>query len=433
MTVNELSNGGTEQRDRPDRDACPSAYRARRTVTPTRDENKADTYTALASAVNHPDAIEPYRALFNNRMLESLSRADVSLDVVSPRPFAPPVGPYSEYGDLPLVEQWNDYAIHHPRFLYLLPKRFFYGLSGRSFQNRLSSYLEREFGVPDVFHACHIYFDGYGLLEYSKTHDVPLFTVAHGATLNEFEERSRSVQTKVRATLDGSRKVLCVSDALAENAREFVPAKRVETVPIGADPEKYPVDRRAALRRELGITPDATVALFVGQFTERKGIPDLTEVLPSLDAENAEFVFIGHGGDTEDVRQALWRSDFSNQHVYTGVTTLALRRWFALADVLVLPSRAEGRPTVIYEAMASKTAVLATRVGGIPEQVVDGETGRLVPSEDPTALASALRESLANPGRLREMGARGHQRLLEQDWTWAGHADRLTALHRDAI
>lgn len=400
----------------------------------TDEAQRAANYSVLASAVNHPDAIEPYRALFNHRMLAALDRNGVSLDVVSPRPFAPPVGPHSEYGDLPEIEQWGRYAVHHPRFLYLFPKDIFYGLSGRSFQKRVTDYVEREFPVPDVVHTCHIYLDGYGLLEYAREHDRPLFTVAHGATLNSFDDLPRGVQSKVTATLEGARKVLCVSDALAEKARRFVPARKVHTVPIGASPDRYPVERREELRRELGISRDTTVLLFVGQFTERKGIPELTSVLPDLDGEDTEFVFVGHGGDMEfDVRRALWESDFSNQHVYTGVTSLALRRWFALADALVLPSRAEGRPTVIYEAMASETAVIASRVGGVPEQVSDGETGHLLPPEDPDALAGALREFSSRPEHLREMGRKGRARLIDRNWTWQGHAERLMDLHRDAI
>lgn len=430
-----MSNVGEESGDCSDRDGQRRNGSDRTSAEEATDATgRAESYTALASAVNHPDAIEPYRALFNHRMLAALDRNGVSLDIVSPRPFAPPIGPHSEYGRLPQVEQWGDYAVHHPRFLYLFPKRLFYGLSGRSFQRRVTDYVEREFAVPDVVHACHIYLDGYGLLEYANRHDVPLFSVAHGAILNSFDSLSGGVQSKVVETLEGSRKVLCVSDALAAKAREFVPASKVHTVPIGASPDRYPVERRDELRRELGISPEATVALFVGQFSERKGLPELASVLPDLDATNTEFVFVGHGGDQEwTLRRALWNSDFSNEHVYTGVTSMALRRWFALADVLVLPSHAEGRPTVIYEAMASETAVLASRVGGVPEQVNDGETGRLIPPGDTAALATTLNELTTEPELLAEMGKSGRERLIGRNWTWQGNAERLTKLHREAI
>lgn len=392
------------------------------------------SHTVLASAVNHPDMVQPYMGLFNHRILRSLRDEGLDVDVVSPRPFAPPIGPGSEYAALPRTEQWGGYTVHHPRFFYLLPKRYFYAFAGESFRKRVPAYVERTFEIPDVVHACHIYLDGYGLLPYTERHDIPLFVVAHGHFLNNYGDLEPGVQEKVDETMQRCTKLLCVSDALAEKAREHLPRSKVETVPIGADPTEYPVEQEAALRAELGIDPDATVVLFVGEFCERKGIPELIEVLPNVPAEGTEFVFVGHGGSLHDsLKQALAATDHGTQHLYTGLSSLALRRWQVVADLLVLPSHAEGRPTVIYEAMAAKTAVLSTTVGGIPEQVVDGETGVLIPPGDTAALEDALLELVGDRPRLRELGENGHARLLAEDWTWTGHATRVRALHEEAL
>ena len=391
-------------------------------------------YSAVAGAINHPDALNPYQALFNYRMLNSLSEAGVDLEVVSPRPFAPPVGPYSSYRSIPTKERWGSYTIHHPRFWYLLPKRLLYAVSGESYARRVPPYLERELEQPDILHACHIYPDGYGLLPYAKRHDIPLFVVSHGKLLNNFEDLPPKVSGKVQETLTEAAGVFCVSEALERKAGEYTDPSKVTTVPIGADPEKFPVAEQSQLRAELDIDPDATVVLFVGQFTERKGIEELTTLLPDLDLDSTEFVFIGHGGDMEDdLKRAVAESGFSNRYVYTGVTSLALRRWHAIADLLVLPSHAEGRPTVIYEAMASETAVLASDVDGVPEQVADGETGVLIPPKDIKALRGSLETLTADRKLLGEMGAAGLERLQKNDWTWTSHADRVTELHRNAL
>lgn len=391
-------------------------------------------YSLLASAINHPDAINPYQGLFNHRIIRSLCEADTSLRVVSPRPFAPPIGPYSAYASLPATEDWGSYTVHHPRFWYLLPKRLFYGISGDSYARRVPPYVERAFDVPDVVHACHVYPDGYGMLPYVRKHDRPLFVVSHGKLLNSFEEHPFGVADRIRETLEAATGVLCVSDALAEKARTLTDPSKVTTVPIGADPEEFPTDQRARLRRELDIDPDATLVLFVGQFSERKGVPEIIELLPDLELENTVFAFIGPGGELEtDLKRAVAASEYSNRYIYTGVTSLALRRWFAIADLLLLPSHAEGRPTVIYEAMASETAVLASDVDGIPEQVVDGETGVLLPPGDVDALGAALSSLSNDRDRLRRMGEAGHERLREQGWTWADHASRVQELHRAAI
>jgi len=391
-------------------------------------------YDVIASAVNHPDAIRPYRSLFNHRSLDALASTDTSIRVVSPRPFAPPFGPYSDYFSLPDVEDWGNYVAHHPRFLYLLPKRFFYGLSGESFSKRVPKYVERRFEVPDVVHACHIYLDGYGMLPYCRKYDLPLFVVSHGKLLNTFDEQPWSVQSKIRETLDEATGVLCVSDALAEKASSLTNPSKVSTVPIGADPSKFPTEKKQEIRRELGLTEDKVVVLFVGSFVERKGMKELIELLPQLDLPNAEFAFVGHGGDMkQELREAISRSRFSTEYLFTGVSSEMLRQWFAAADLLLLPSHAEGRPTVIYEAMASETAVLASDVGGVPEQVADNETGVLLPPGDINTTKSALTSLVDDPKRLARMGRRGHKRLVENGWTWSGHAQRVREIHTDAI
>ncbi|WP_336135425.1 glycosyltransferase family 4 protein [Natronomonas amylolytica] len=391
-------------------------------------------YTVLGSAINHPDGINPYRGIFNHRILKSLADAGIDLDVVSARPFAPPWGPYSEYASIPEIENWGAYTVHHPRFWYLLPKRFFYGISGESFAKRVPKYVEKTFAPPDVVHACHIYPDGYGMLPYVRNHDLPLFVVAHGTLLNSLENQPRGVGRKIRETLDAATGVLCVSDELSTIAGDLTDTSKVTTVPIGADPEKFPVDQRQRLRDELDIPRDATVVLFVGQFTAAKGVGEIIELLPELELEDTVFVFVGSSGALEtELRQAVGESAFSNRHVYAGLSPLALRRWYAIADLLLLPSHSEGRPTVIYEAMASETAVLASTVGGIPEQVIDGETGVLIPPGDAAALKSALESLTQDRDRLRRMGKAGFQRLHDQRWTWSDHADRVRRLHEEAI
>lgn len=391
-------------------------------------------YSLLASAVNHPDMIERYYGLFNHRILRALAATDIEMDVVSPRPFAPPLGPYSAYHSLPDIEDWGTYDVHHPRFWYLLPKRLFYGFAGDSFGKRVPQYANRTFDVPDVVHACHIYLDGYGMLPYVREHDLPLFVVAHGTILNSYDDLSGSVRRHVNETLNTAAGVLCVSDALAERARELTDPATVSTVPLGADPEQFPVDRRAQLRRELGIEADASVVLFVGHFLDRKGVPEMIDVVQRIDDPDAVFVFVGHGGDlADDVRDVLTATGRSSRLVFDGLPPVALRRWFALADVLWLPSHSEGRPTVVYEAMASETAVLGSSVGGIPEQVVDGATGLLIPPGDADALERALQSFLTDRERTRAMGRNGLERLLEQGWTWEAHAERVRRHHLAAI
>jgi glycosyltransferase involved in cell wall biosynthesis len=391
-------------------------------------------YSVLAAATNHPNEVTPQRSLFNERICRSLAESGVPTEVVSPRPVAPPVGPFSEYADLPRVERWGPYTVHRPSFYYLLPKRLFYAASGDSYARRVPAYLDDHVEPPDVVHACHVYLDGYGMLPYVREHDVPLFSVVHGTVVNGYESLPPGVRPKVREALDAST-VCCVSDALAERVRGIVDHDRVHTVALGADPDRFPVERREELRVRFGVPERAPLLLFVGAFTEAKGVDDLLTALDGLPRDGPEpyLAFVGHGGDRrERIERWLAGSRFDGR-VHWKLTPEAVGEWFAAADLLVLPSHGEGRPSVVYEAMASATAVLATTVGGIPEQVADDETGRLVPPERPAALRDALAELLSDPETLAELGRNGRERLEREGWTWAGHAARLRELHEAVL
>ena len=101
-----------------------------------------------------------------------------------------------------------------------------------------------------------------------------------------------------------------------------------------------------------------------------------------------------------------------NVHFLGGLSNLP--EHLSQADLFVLPSRSEGLSNALLEAMAASLPVVATRVGGNPETVLEGVTGIIVPSDDPEALAEALCQLLSNPARAQGMGAAGRQRVLDK-------------------
>jgi glycosyltransferase involved in cell wall biosynthesis len=406
----------------------------RNTQTDADTQAVRDSYRVLGCAFEHPNHVFQVRTPFNHRSFDALNATGVDLDVVSPTPFAPPVGPYSNYRHVPKTEQWGSYRVHYPRFLYMLPKKYFYHVSGNSAQKRVTSYVERTFETPhDVVQTCGFYLDGYATLEYCRKHDLPLVALSHAGDLKNFDQFNETVRSQIRETIDYCSAVLTVSDELADVARRFAPASKVTTLPIGEDPEKYPTDRREAIRRELGIDPETKLLLFVGRFEEEKGVRELAAALEALDRDDVAVAAVGHGGALR-----WWFLDRLGElshpsHAYWELDPIAVRRLHVAADLLVLPSHSEARPTVIYEAMAAKTPVLASNVGGIPEMIVDGETGVLTPPSDADQLRETLEYLLDDPERLRTMGAAGHRRLLDQQWTWTHHAQRLSEIHREVM
>ncbi|WP_284010718.1 glycosyltransferase family 4 protein [Haloarcula pelagica] len=391
-------------------------------------------YRAMVSSAHHQSHVFQVRTPFNHRSLDAINRTAAEIDVVSPTPFAPPVGPYSEYGDIPQTERWGTYRVHYPRFLYAMPKNRFYHYSGRSMQKRIPRYVERTFETPhDVVHTCDIYLDGYGMLPYCRRHDIPLVVTSHASELKNYENFTDEAKAHVRETINYASKVLTVSDELNDIARTLTSPSKIKTVPIGEDPRKFPTDRREQIRYELGIDDDTTLLLFVGAYYEQKGLSDLIEAMKRLDRDDIYLVTVGHEGDMR-----WWLLDQLGElthpaHSFWRLDPVALRRWQVAADLLVHPSWTEARPTVIYEAMAAKTPSLATTVGGIPEMVEDGVAGELVPPKDPVTLARAIDRLADDPERLSEMGEAALQRLLDEQWTWQHHARQVTDIHKEVL
>lgn len=392
-------------------------------------------YRTLVSAVNHPDPFNPYMSLFNFRSVRSLSSEGVHADVVSPRPFAPPIGPYSEYKKIPTKYDYGSHKVHYPRFAYLLPQKLFrYTVSSMSISRTLPSYIADNFENPDICHAGHIHYDGYGLLPYCKENDIPLTVMGRGKLLNNYEETSYLGRRKIKETLEYAEKILCVSESLARIAGDIVEESKATVLPNGADPARYPTKCKGEIKEELGIPPESTVLLFCGGYTERKGLYEIFEAVDEIHHDDVRLVFIGHYGDLRDrLIRSLEESPHESYRVLWEVPPLALRRWFTVADVLFLPSHAEGRPNTIYEAMASETAVVASSVSGIPEQVVDGETGVLIPPKNVSALVDALNRLIDDPVRREEMGSNGRDRLIAKGWTWNAHGKRLKGIHESIL
>jgi glycosyltransferase involved in cell wall biosynthesis len=123
-------------------------------------------------------------------------------------------------------------------------------------------------------------------------------------------------------------------------------------------------------------------------------------------------VLVGGGPERMTLEQMAKETGVDDRLIITGWREDARDHLTGL-DLFVLPSRFEGFPLAILEAMLACLPVVATDVGSVAEAVIDGETGLLVPPEDPEALAASISELLADPERRRRMGAAGRRRVLE--------------------
>jgi len=212
-------------------------------------------------------------------------------------------------------------------------------------------------------------------------------------------------------------RILGVSSALGDWLRESVgvPAERITVVPNGKDPRLYPPDiGRDEVRRELGVEASHRLVTLVGRLHRQKGQDLLIEAAPAvLDAvPGARFLLLGEGPWAGEVDRRLHAAGLEKRFLRAHHRD-DVARVLAATDLVVLPSRYEGFPNVVVEAMAARRPVVATRVPGTDEAVLDGETGLLVPPGDPQALAAALVRVLRDDALAQRLARAGRERFLD--------------------
>src|SRR5439155_12168007 len=164
---------------------------------------------------------------------------------------------------------------------------------------------------------------------------------------------------------------------------------------------------REAAREDLGVPADAAVVGTVGGITAKKGHVGLVRAARAVvdTCPDVRFVFVGLPLDAEPVYREIERAGLRD-HVWLSGYRPEAARLMPAFDVYCQPSRFEGMPVSLLEAMALGLPAVATAVGGVPEVATDGEDAVLVPPGAPDAMAGALVDLLRDPRRRRALGER---------------------------
>ena len=205
-------------------------------------------------------------------------------------------------------------------------------------------------------------------------------------------------------------RLVAISDTVAEQVKRAhrLPAHRVTRIYNGAETSVFePIAPLSADR------PGTRIAV-VGRLEPEKGHATLFQALPTIrDSVPDVTIEVSGTGALETSLRTLTNTLGIAGHVTFHGEILNTQDAYAQSDVVAVPSRLEGFGLVAAEAMAAARPVVASRVGGLPEIITDGETGVLVPPDDPAALAEALLALLTNPTRARTMGLAARQRALD--------------------
>jgi len=208
---------------------------------------------------------------------------------------------------------------------------------------------------------------------------------------------------------------------------------RIVTIYNGIDPQRFtPAEDKRAIRDALGLPSEGLIVIMVGVMRAGKGQDVLLDAVASLPADSppALFLLVGDGEERPALEAQAQRLHLANVR-FLG-QRMDIPDLLRAADLFVLPSDSEALPTVLLEAGAVGLPCIATRVGGIPEMIHDGENGLLIPPRQPQALAQAMVALLKEPPRLQAMGAKARESVLAT-FTLSQQARATTDLYEKMV
>jgi starch synthase len=249
-----------------------------------------------------------------------------------------------------------------------------------------------------------------------------------------------------RTAIESADAVIAVSANMAEDVQRVyteIEPSRIVVIHNGIDPTEYRPDPRTDALDKLGIEQDRPTMIWVGRVTAQKGIDHLLDMAALLPDE-VQLIFLAGAADTAEFgaeisarAAALMESREGVHWIESMLPRSEVVQLLSHSTVFVCPSVYEPFGLVNLEAMACGLPVVATAVGGIPEIVIDGVTGYLVPLPDgERGLGQSLRESvediLSDSTRASAMGEAGRRRVLDH-FTWSAVAARTVHLYDSLI
>ena len=285
----------------------------------------------------------------------------------------------------------------------------------------LSAWVGMEIKKRQTVQHLHTY-HSLGAIKYSSIDAIPLIA------------RTRlRIERKCLETADT---IVATSPQEQEHMRSLVSEKgNIVVIPCGTNIDCFGSIDRDAGRAKIGIEPEAKVVMYAGRFDRRKGIETLIRAVARQEVkrhENLKLMIVGgytpgekDGAEKERIDSIVRKSNIEDVTVFTGkVRHEDLAYYYAAADVCVVPSHYEPFGLVAIEAMASRTPVIASEVGGLKFSVADNKTGLLVPPKDEVAFAGAIDSILSNPQWREQLGRKARKRV-ENKFSWNGVASQI--------
>ena len=393
----------------------------------------------LEACQEFPNRYYPQLGTFIKQSIDSIANQGVEVTVISPKPFVLPFStfPYHNFFKLPRIEHTEKYDLHYPRYIYAVPKKYFYPVTGFSYSYFVSKYAIKNIKPkPHLIHAHFSYPDGYGMIELAKKWKVPLVISALGTIERKVAYEGSYTSRQIIEAMNFADKVLSVSDDLKLHIVNLgINEEKVHVVPNGVDTTKFKPAGKEHARNLLNLPQDKNIVLFVGALRKIKGVDYLIEAAKYFVDANTDLFMVGRDdGLRKSLEKRARELEISDYIKFTGpVNHEDIPIWISASDILVLPSLSEGRPNVVLEALSCEVPVVAADVGGIPELMVDGKTGYLVPAKNPAELSEKINKLLEDRSRREKMGKFGRKSIIQRELTWESHAKKTVDIYSELL
>jgi len=209
--------------------------------------------------------------------------------------------------------------------------------------------------------------------------------------------------------------VIAVSKAVKENLEKYEHIKNAKVIYNGIDPDLFKpasIEEKVLKKKQLGLNKNDFVLGNVGRMDYWKNQRILIEILPDLKkiSPQIKLILVGGGEEEGNLKKSAIKKGVKNDVIFLGQRS-DVNQILKAFDIFVFPSLTEGLPLVVIEAMATGLPIVASHVGGIPELVVNGETGFLVSPASKEEIKEAIIKLLNNPELRKEMGQIARKRF----------------------
>lgn len=370
---------------------------------------------------------------------------DIAL-VIAPTPWAPRwlsfLARFRKYQCIPRQSEQEGFKVEHPRVLNLPGDRLFF-LYGLFFYLRCRTILRKLVKEQeiDLIHAHTGMPEGFAGVLLGREFRLPVVCTLHGGDINDIlppftsPNKKRLALGALKWALRNLRHLIAVSRDLSLKAESLRADSGIDITVArnGADPEVFRPFNKIEARKTLTLPQENRIFVFIGGLVPEKGLPFLLRAFARAGLPNTLLYLVGAGRKEQELRAQCRSLGIEEACIFVGArphTEIPL--WLSACDCFVLSSVTEGSPTIIAEAMLCRAPIVATRVGGVPELIDNGETGLVVPSKDGVALARAM-EFMMNNRNAAEKMAFNAEGYAKENLTWDANARKTLEVYRAAV